>query len=92
MFDNYFDNIYDAETDNDLTDDEQDVHLNNIVLFIDENEVPYYYRYFFEISNDAIPSDQFYLIFEDDLECDIQRLENENLLMWYIISTKQREQ
>ena len=50
-----FYNMYDAETDADITDDEEDLQLN-CVMFFDEIGVPYYHRYFFEISNDIIPS------------------------------------
>ena len=84
-------NIYDEDTDPDVTDDEFDIDLDTF-LFIDENEVRYFYRYFLEISDEVVPVEQtFVVILEDNF--DIQRLDDENLYVWYFItSVDQREE
>ena len=84
-------NIYDEDTDPDVTDDEFDIDLDTF-LFIDENEVRYFQRYFLEISDEVVPVEQtFVVILEDNF--DIQRLDDENLYVWYFITTvDQREE
>lgn len=84
-------NIYNADTDVDITDDEDDVAnpvpVVNYILFEDENGVFYYHNYFFEFytefMNNKVESNE-----EEQYELiEQQNLIDESLFMWYFITS-----
>lgn len=80
-------NIYDAETDDDFSEtDDEPVDILNSLLFVDEDGVNYYYIYFFEFFNEVIIDSEQAVQLDLDESEDLIRLDEENLYNWLLIT------